>query len=144
VVVYDVVGLSMAMQVYFAHSQPCCFNRDGSHYSRIAALLKHDLEVEIVVKLDYPSVTPTVVAEFLSQFCLYNDASEEDTEPIPEWSKSTLVVVDLSVVQDPIGVQSVIHDSLTKVPDILYFLILQPLLPTACSFCPCSDWHVAQ
>jgi len=133
------------MQVYFAHSQPCRLNHNEPHHVHAVAKLKYELQVEVVVKMTHPKVTPKHVAEFLAQFCHTDTDTDTDTtdDEYPKWSKTTLVVVDLSVVQDPIGVQTVIHNSLTMVPNVMFFLILQPLLPTGCAFCPCSDWCIA-
>lgn len=128
-------------RVYFAHCQACT---DGiSHAESVVAHLRSEVGLEVVTWLNHEGVTPNTVAAFLQQFREPQRSAEptgrrlEEPQRSPGCTKGTLVVVDAPALADPMGVLKVIHEHLPGVPLNIRFLVLMPLLPMACIYCPC-------
>jgi len=104
-----------------------------SHAETVVAHLRSEVGLEVVTWLNHEGVTPATVAAFLRHFT-------EPAEPRSSgagFTKGTLVVVDAPALADPMGVLKVIHEHLPGIPTNIRFLVLVPLLPMACIFCPC-------
>ena len=135
-------------RVFFAHSQLC--NDGRPHSESVVAELRSALDIEIVVKFIHESETPDDVRQFLVQF---SDVSSDHDNILEdqvtvngytEWTKNTLVVVDMTKVRDPMATMTVINDHLHSVTPRFYFLVLQPLIPVGCAYCPCNDWFIPE
>lgn len=113
-------------RVYFAHSQVCT---DGvPHAESVVAALRSELEV--VTWLNHDGVTAASLGAFLDQ------CSD------PRYTKDTLVVIDAPALDHPMEVLGVVHARLPDVPTNVRFLVLLPLLPSACVFCECHTHFV--
>jgi hypothetical protein len=112
-------------RVIFAHSQ--AGDTGEAHRRTLVAAVKARAALEVVVYMDTAAVTGATMRAWLSQF------------RTPGWSKGTLVVVDATAVAEPIGVMDAIHGALPWLPPCLGFLVLVPLVPVTCVFCPCHD-----
>lgn len=119
-------------RVFFAHNKPC--TSGVPHAENIVAHMRQEVGLEVVTWLNHDGVTPESVATFLDQFRQSSEGSV--------CTKGTLVVVDAVALPSPMEVLAVIHHHLPTTPLHIRFLVLMPLLPTACVFCPChSDFE---
>ena len=112
-------------RVVFAHSQ--AGDTGEAHRHTLVAAVKARAALEVVVYMDTVEVTAAAMRAWLAQF------------RAPGWTKGTLVVVDATAVAEPIGVMAAIHDALPWLPPCVGFLVLVPLVPFTCVFCPCHD-----